>query len=54
MTMHPLAHHAGEDALLGFLVAGASWLPVAAALGRARLVDALARLTGKDGARRRA
>jgi hypothetical protein len=50
--MRPLAHHAGEDSLIGALVAGASWLPVVAAVGRARIAAALARLTGKDDARR--
>jgi hypothetical protein len=51
--MHPVAHHAGEDSLLSLLVFGGSWLAVAAAIGRTQLAAALARLTGRDGPRRR-
>jgi len=52
--MHPLAHHAGEHSLISLLVFGGSWLAVAAAIGRTQLAAALARLTGRDGPRRRA
>jgi hypothetical protein len=51
--MHPVAHHAGEDGLLSLLVFGGSWLAVAAAIGRARLEAARARLAGRHGLRRR-
>jgi hypothetical protein len=47
--MTPLAHHAGEDALVNLLLLGGSWLPVAVAVGRPRLAALLARLTGEDG-----
>jgi hypothetical protein len=43
--MRPLAHHAGEDSLLGLLVLGGSGLSVAAAVGRAWLAAARAKLT---------
>jgi hypothetical protein len=46
--MTPLAHHAGEDSLINFLLlGGASTLPFMTAAGRARLAAArngLARL----------
>ena len=51
--MHPLAHHAGEQALAPLLLLGGAWLSMAAAIGRTQLAAALARLTGKDGPRRR-
>jgi hypothetical protein len=39
--MHPIvAHHAGEDSFLNLLFPGGTWLPVAAAVGRARLAAA--------------
>jgi hypothetical protein len=39
--MRPIvAHHAGEDSLLNLLILGGAWLPVATALGRARLAAA--------------
>ena len=38
--MHPLAHHLSEDSLLNLLILGGAWLPVATALGRARLAAA--------------
>ena len=50
--MHPLAHHAGEDSLLGLLVLGGSWLSLAAAIGRSRLAAAHTRLTRKQSSRR--
>ncbi len=36
--MHPLAHHAGEEALVPLLLVAGSWLPVLAAMARDRLV----------------
>jgi hypothetical protein len=39
--MHPIvAHHAGEGSFLNLLILGGAWLPVAAAVGRARLAAA--------------
>jgi methanethiol oxidase len=39
--MRPIvAHHAGEDSFLNLLILGGAWLPVAAALARARLAAA--------------
>jgi hypothetical protein len=49
--MRLLAHHAGEDSLLSLLLLGGSGLSVAAAIGRAWLAAARARLTrfrGRD------
>jgi hypothetical protein len=51
--MRPLAHHAGEQALAPLLLLGGAWLPLLLAIGRTQLAAALARLTGKDGPRRR-
>jgi len=45
LTMHPLAHHMGEDSLVNLLLFGGSWLSVAAVVGRARLAAARAKLT---------
>ena len=50
--MHPIvAHHAGEDSFLNLLILGGAWLPVAAAVGRARLAAARTRLTRNRGPR---
>jgi hypothetical protein len=38
--MHPLAHHAGEQTLAPLLLLAGAWLPLALAIGRARLADA--------------
>jgi hypothetical protein len=51
--MHPLAHHAGEQALAPLLLLAGAWLPLVLAIGRSWLADARARLTGKQGSRRR-
>jgi hypothetical protein len=52
--MHPLAHHAGEQALAPpLLLLGSGGVSLLVALGRAQLAAALARLTGKDGPQRR-
>ena len=52
--MHPLAHHAGEDSLAPLLLLlGGAWLSVLAAYGRERLTTVRAKLTRKQGSRRR-
>ncbi len=52
--MHPLAHHAGEQALgpLLLLLSGGG-ITVGVAIARARLAAARARLTRNQGSRRR-
>ena len=50
--MHPLAHHAGEQALAPLLLLGGAWLPLLLAIGRDRLAAARARLTAKQNSRR--
>ncbi len=42
--MHPLAHHAGEDALAPMLLLGGAWLSLFLTAGRARLAAMLERL----------
>jgi hypothetical protein len=49
--MHPLAHHAGEQALVPLLLLAGGGLSLAATIGRAQLAVTLARLTRKDGRR---
>jgi hypothetical protein len=51
--MTPLAHHAGEQGLATLLVLGGGTLPVVVAFGRARVAAARAKLTRKQGSRRR-
>jgi hypothetical protein len=51
--MLPLAHHAGEESLVQLVVLGGGSLSVAVAFGRARPTAILARLTRKQGSRRR-
>jgi hypothetical protein len=51
--MRPLAHHAGEQALAPLLLLGSGGIPLLVAIGRARLAAARAKLTRKQGARRR-
>jgi hypothetical protein len=51
--MNLLAHHAGEESLLNLVLLGGGMLPLAVAVGRTQLAAALARLTGRDGPRRR-
>jgi hypothetical protein len=50
--MRPLAHHLGEDSLVNLLLLGGG-LSLIAAAGRARLAAARAKLTRKQGSRRR-
>jgi hypothetical protein len=52
--MHPLAHHAGEQALAPLLLLAGGGLSLAIAIGRARAAAARARLTGKRSSRREA
>jgi hypothetical protein len=47
--VHPLAHHAGEQALAPLLLLGSGGASLLVAIGRAQLAAARARLTGKDG-----
>jgi hypothetical protein len=49
--MHPLAHHLGEDSLPNLLLLASGGLSLLAAIGRARLAAARAKLT--RGKRRR-
>jgi hypothetical protein len=42
--MHPLAHHAGEQALAPLLLLAGGGITLAAAVGRAGLADARERL----------
>jgi hypothetical protein len=53
--MTPLAHHAGEQGLapLLLLLGSGGGLSLLVAIGRARLAAARAKLTRKQGARRR-
>ena len=52
--MHPLAHHMGEQGLAPLLLlASGGGLSLLVAIGRARLAAARAKLTRKQGARRR-
>jgi hypothetical protein len=51
--MHPLAHHAGEQALAPLLLLGGAWLSLLLAIGRHRLAAARAKFTGKNGSHRR-
>ena len=51
--MTPLAHHAGEESLAALLLLGMGSLSVVVAIGRARLAAARAKLTRKQGSRRR-
>ena len=51
--MTPLAHHAGEESLAALLLLGTGSLSVVVAIGRARLAAARAKLTRKQGSRRR-
>jgi hypothetical protein len=44
-TMHPLAHHLGEDWLVNLLLLGGAGLSLLVAYGRAWLAAACARLT---------
>jgi hypothetical protein len=54
MTMRLLAHHAGEQGLTPLLLLlGGGGVPLLVAIGRARLAAARAKLTRKQGARRR-
>jgi hypothetical protein len=49
-----VAHHAGEQALAPLLLLlGSGGVPLLVAIGRARLAAARAKLTRKQGARRR-
>ena len=52
--MHPLAHHTGEQGLapLLLLLSGGG-VPLLVAIGRARLAATRAKLTRKQGSRRR-
>ena len=47
LTMHPLAHHLGEDSLLNLLLISGTGLSLMVVEGRARLAAARARLTGR-------
>jgi len=51
--MHPIAHHLGEQALAPLLLLGSGGVSLLVAIGRARLATARAKLTRKQGARRR-
>jgi hypothetical protein len=51
--MRPLAHHLGEESLAPLLLASGGGLSLLVAIGRARLAAARAKLTRKQGARRR-
>jgi hypothetical protein len=51
--MQPLAHHAGEQALAPLLLLAGGGFTLFVAIGRARLAAARAKLTRKQGARRR-
>jgi hypothetical protein len=52
--MQPLAHHAGEQALAPLLLLlGSGGVGLLVAIGRARLAAVHARLTRKQGSRRR-
>ena len=51
--MRPLAHHLGEDSLLNLLLVGGAGLSLMVVEGRARLAAVRARLTRKQGSRRR-
>jgi hypothetical protein len=51
--MRPLAHHAGEQGLAPLLLLASGGIPLLVAIGRARLAAARAKLTRKQGARRR-
>jgi hypothetical protein len=51
--MQPLAHHAGEQALAPLLLLAGGGFTLIVAIGRARLAAARAKLTRKQGARRR-
>jgi hypothetical protein len=51
--MHLIAHHAGEQALGPLLLLVGGGLPLVVAIGRARLAAVRARLTRKQGSRRR-
>jgi hypothetical protein len=45
LTMHPLAHHLGEDSLVNLLLVGGAGLSLMVVEGRARLAAARPRLT---------
>jgi hypothetical protein len=47
--MHPLAHHAGEQALAPLLLLAGGGITLAAAFGRAWLADARERLARNRG-----
>ena len=47
--MHPLAHHAGEQALAPLLLLAGGGFTMVVAIGRAGLADARRRLAGKLG-----
>jgi hypothetical protein len=49
--MGPLAHHAGEQSLLQWVLLGSGALPLMVAIGRARVAAARARLAGRRRAR---
>jgi hypothetical protein len=52
--MRPLAHHLGEESLAPLLLLGSGGgLSLLVAIGRARLAAVRAKLTRKQGARRR-
>jgi hypothetical protein len=52
--MRPLAHHLGEESLAPLLLLGSGGgLSLLVAIGRARLAAARAKLTRKQGSRRR-
>jgi hypothetical protein len=52
--MRPLAHHLGEETLAPLLLLGSGGgLSLLLAIGRARLTAIRARLTSKQGSRRR-
>jgi hypothetical protein len=51
--MRPLAHHAGEQALALLLLLGSGGVALLLAIARTHLAAARAKLTRKQGARRR-
>jgi hypothetical protein len=51
--MHPLAHHAGEQALAPLLLLGGAWFSLLLAISRYRLAAARTKLTSKQGSHRR-
>ena len=51
--MRPLGHHAGEQGLALLLLLGSGGVSLLVVIGRARLAAARAKLTRKQGSRRR-